>query len=104
MEQRELSTIAWTSRLLTLRADLAKAATKAGFNVVKVDCRRESCVAVAEWQSFASAEQGWGSILNQSYHVPCGITVALQETPNPAARYQHSVLFRCDPEYRHRAL
>jgi hypothetical protein len=83
-----------------IQADLGEIAAKAGFSVVQTDCRTESCVAVTRWSSYDAAKSQWIAILNQSYRERCGVEVLLNEPPDPAARYETTVLFHCRAENR----
>ena len=83
-----------------LRRELDEVAKRVGFDVVNMDCRTESCVAVTEWADYGAAMNGWGSILHRPYSERCGVQVMLEEPKARAARYQTTVLFMCDPAER----
>jgi hypothetical protein len=79
-----------------IEADLAKAAERSKFKIVRVDCRMASCVSVLEWDSYPAARSGLGMALREPYSVNCGLEVLLPPPLNPAAPYQADMIFDCE--------
>ena len=79
-----------------LRRDMEKAKALIPFELVNVDCRTTSCLAVVQWDTQADALNGYHKIMMNPFRVNCEHTILVPEQPAANGKWQVTMTFDCN--------
>jgi len=79
-----------------LRPDLQKAKALVAFDLVEVDCRTASCLAVMQWNTRSEALDAYHKVMATPFRVNCEHSVLVPEQPAANGKWQATMTFDCN--------
>lgn len=98
LDQHETEPIdaSWSSTATTqFEQDMNALSASESFELLRTQCRTNTCSATVQWTSYAGALDHYSALLHADYKTSCAREVVLPEPEQRDAPYQATVLFDC---------